>query len=143
MVNEHWANSYIEIPYINGGRCKKGFDCWGLVRWVLHKEMGGPLLESYGHVNADDKASLTKSFKSEVEHFIPFKAEEFSVAAGFRGPLLLHVGICIKVNNKLMVLEISKRHGVSITELKAFKRKYSKVEFYKYVSKIKSVPRQV
>jgi len=31
----HWANDYVGIPWLDGGRTRAGCDCYGLVRLVL------------------------------------------------------------------------------------------------------------
>ncbi len=36
-------NDYIGIPWVNRGRDRAGFDCWGLVLWVLAHEFGARL----------------------------------------------------------------------------------------------------
>lgn len=130
----HWASAYLTVPYIDGGRDMQGMDCWGLVRHVLHHQFGFPLLQSFGHVSADDKGHLTESFQQQVKVFEPTNAKLATVAAGFRGQLLIHIGICIEVGSKLVVLETSKKHGVKLTELRQFNRMYSRTEFYQYVS---------
>jgi hypothetical protein len=121
------------VPYVDGGRDMNGLDCWGLDRLVKHHQYQLPLMTSFGHVSPDNKPELTKAFKNILPEFIPVKPEIAATAAGFRGNLLLHVGVCVEVNNQLRILETSKRHGVSLSSIKDFKRKYTKVEFYKYV----------
>jgi len=139
MDNQHWIAGYLPVNYLDGGRDFNGMDCWGLVRHVLHYQFNLPLFESYGHVNPDDKRSLTEAFTAEVKSFIPSSSKASAVAAGFRGQLLLHIGVCVEVNSQLYVLETSRKNAVALTKLRDFKRQYSRIEFYSYVSNSQSI----
>ena len=130
--SQHWANQYLSVPYLDGGRDFSGMDCWGLVRHVLHYQYGWPLLKSFGHVCADDKAHLTESYHTQVGLFSRCQPKTQAVAAGFRGLLLIHIGICIEIDGKCLVLETSKKRGVTLTDLSQFNRMYSRTEFYHY-----------
>lgn len=35
-----WAEQYIRVPFLNGGRDHKGCDCWGLYRLILLEQAG-------------------------------------------------------------------------------------------------------
>jgi len=145
MVNSrspkrHWIDDYLSVPYVDCGRDLKGLDCWGLVRHVLHHQFNLPLFESFGHVQPDNKRDLTQAFKHQVKSFSLSRPKPGAVAAGFRGKLLLHIGVCIEVNGQTQVLEISKKHGVSINQVRDFKRHYSKAEFYSYDCNSESLP---
>ncbi|HGE2088530.1 TPA: hypothetical protein ACGJXC_006840, partial [Pseudomonas aeruginosa] len=50
--------------------------------------------------------------------------------AAYRGRLLDHVGLLVEVDGRLQVLEINPGSGMSLTPLKKFSDKYSKVVFY-------------
>jgi len=36
----HWADKYVGIPFKDHGHDLRGFNCWGLVRFVWAKEIG-------------------------------------------------------------------------------------------------------
>ena len=48
----HWADDYVGRPFKKGGRGPEYFDCYGLVRLVLH-EQSGILLPSYAEDDPD------------------------------------------------------------------------------------------
>ncbi len=33
-----WINSYVGLPFLDGGRTREGVDCWGLVRLIYDQE---------------------------------------------------------------------------------------------------------
>lgn len=53
----HWADRYIRIPFIDGGRDHSGCDCWGMVRMVL-KDQAQIEVPGYGEISAHDLASI-------------------------------------------------------------------------------------
>lgn len=128
----HWINDYICCPYVDGGRDLNGLDCWGLIRDVLQKHYGTPVLGSFGNVTAADKKGMTLGFKQVVQAFTPSPPQAASVAAGFRGENLIHVGVCVDVNGGLKVLHTSSKHGPSLDTLAHFQRLFPKVIFYEY-----------
>lgn len=46
-TSEHWAEKYIGLPWLSGGRGPRVFDCWGLLRWVSANDFKRPELPDY------------------------------------------------------------------------------------------------
>lgn len=134
-VNGHWADNYLTIPYVDGGRdAAVGLDCWGLVRDVLHNHFSLPLLNDFGGVHADDKVSMTRAYRHIKNAFAPCAPKAGAIAAGFNGDALIHVGVVIEING-LQVLHTSSKHGRSKCSVRRFNRLFSKVKYYAYNTK--------
>lgn len=54
-----WVNKYIGLRFVDGGRTRKGVDCWGLVRLVYASELSIELPE-YGEISAMDLARVAQ-----------------------------------------------------------------------------------
>lgn len=79
-----WTQKYVGIPFLSGGRDKRGVDCYGLVRLILNNEYGYdlPLL-----VNTYDNALDISETGSLFQKYVPLlcgekisKPEEKAVA---------------------------------------------------------------
>jgi cell wall-associated NlpC family hydrolase len=136
-VNEmaHWADSYLTVPYIDGGRdATAGLDCWGLVRDVLHQHFNLPLLKDFGGIHADDKANMTRAYRLVKNAFSPCAPSSGAIVAGFNGETLIHVGVVIE-NNGLKILHTSSKHGMSKCSVRQFNRLFLQVKYYAYNTK--------
>jgi hypothetical protein len=130
--SDHWSNSYLTIPYVDGGRdAAIGLDCWGLVRDVLHQHFALPLLNAFGLIHADDKPSMTSAYDLTKSQFIECQAKNGAIAAGFNGSALIHVGVVVEVNG-LQVLHTSSKYGISKCSARRFNRLFSQVKYYVY-----------
>lgn len=93
-----WAARYIGLPFEDGGRTRRGLDCWGLVRLVFAAERGIEL-PSYGEISAGDLMALARAFTAGAEgaHWMQVTLpQEFDVVLmrsghGHRG--VVHVGV--------------------------------------------------
>ncbi|NRA56230.1 MAG: phage tail protein [Gammaproteobacteria bacterium] len=127
----HWSDRYLTIPYIDGGRTAAGLDCWGLCREVLHQQFGLPKLDGFGSISPDDKTAITRAYHQIEPQFIESAPIPGAIAAGFKGDLLIHVGIVVE-SNGLKILHTSSRHGPSKISLRTFYRLFSRVKCYVY-----------
>jgi cell wall-associated NlpC family hydrolase len=132
FVSRHWSDIYLTIPYVDGGRdVAVGLDCWGLVRDVLHQHFNLPLLNDFGSIHADDKSNMTSAYYKTKPSFIECQPKAGAIVAGFKGNLLIHVGVVLEANG-LHVLHTSKRHGMSKCGVRHFNRLFSQVKYYAY-----------
>ena len=134
-LNNHWTDKYLTIPYVDGGRdVTVGLDCWGLVRDVLHQHFNLPLLKAFGGIHADDKANMTRAYRIVKNAFSLCAPSPGTIAAGFNGETLIHVGVVIE-NNGLQVLHTSSKHGMSKCSVREFNRLFLQVKYHAYDSK--------
>lgn len=93
-----WSARYVGLPFVDGGRTRRGLDCWGLVRLVFAEEREIDL-PSYGEISADDLRGLARAFTAGAEgaHWLQASLpQEFDVVLmrsgqGHRG--VVHVGV--------------------------------------------------
>lgn len=129
MINK--LDHYLTVPYVDGGRSMAGFDCWGLVRDILHHHYRQPLLESFGTVSPDDKVNLTAAYQTVVPQFVECAPQDGCVVACFKRGLVLHVGVVVEANG-LQVYHTGRKHGPLKTSIAAFERLFFKVKYYAY-----------
>ena len=130
-VNNNSLDSYLTVPYIDGGRDFDGFDCWGLVRHILHFNLHQPLLDSYGFISPDDKINLTAAYQKVAPLFVQCQPQSGCIVACFKRGLLLHVGVVVEANG-LQVYHTGRKHGPLKTKLANFERLFFKVKYYAY-----------
>jgi cell wall-associated NlpC family hydrolase len=53
LTGSRWASRYVGLPFVSGGRDRRGVDCWGLVR-LAYADVAGILMPSHDTVAADD-----------------------------------------------------------------------------------------
>lgn len=54
-----WIDKYVGIPFVDGGRDRRGCDCWGLVRLIYQNELKVEL-PTYGEISAEDLAAVSQ-----------------------------------------------------------------------------------
>jgi cell wall-associated NlpC family hydrolase len=125
-------NQWLAIPYKDYGRDLSGVDCWGLVRLVW-KELRGEWLPSYGLISPSDKTTLTGATLEVRDGFGFFQQSEVrpgAIATCWRGDLCLHVGVVVKAEGRLAVLEAGRSFGVRWKWKPDFDRLHAKVIYY-------------
>lgn len=127
----HWSGRYLSCDYEDGARGPDKFDCWGMVRDVLHKHLGGRLMPSWGEVRNTMPRAFTKAYMAEAGSMVECTACPGAIAAVFRGALMLHVGIVFDIEGRLHVLETNERSGPRIRLVKDFEAPYLKVKYYR------------
>lgn len=99
-----WANPYVGIPFLDGGRGLVGCDCWGLVRLVYSAVLGIEL-PTYGEISAADVARVTTRIRedSAAAPWLPVMgaAQAFDVLVMRGRPL--HVGVMVDARHVLHV----------------------------------------
>ena len=103
---EDWVGDYIGIPFTVGGRAPDtGFDCWGLVRYVMAVEYGKllPGLEEK-YSDLDDKRNI-ENITDTTKPLIGARSVREPAAGDlvlmrYRG-FICHVGIMVDDRNVL------------------------------------------
>jgi hypothetical protein len=126
----HWSEKYLACEYLDGERGPNKFDCWGLVRHVLHYELGGRLMPSWGHVRNTMPRLFTRAYQAEASAMVECEPCEGAIASVFRGALMIHVGIVFNLDGRLHVLEINENTGARIKLIKDFAAPFYKVRYY-------------
>jgi hypothetical protein len=91
---------YIGVPYSVGGKDLRGFDCLGLVDYVLEKELNVKL--SHGlHETKRTDVFLKENFKTLVKnlnefHFQTHKPENFDLVIMKKDDMPIHIGLFFK-----------------------------------------------
>lgn len=127
----HWVEQYLECEYEDGARGPDRWDCWGLVRHVLHAHLGGRLLPSWGYVRNTMPRTFTRAYQAESAAMEECRPEVGAIAAVFTGSLMTHVGVCIEVEGRLVVLEMNPKTGVRWRSVRDFEAPYAKVRYYR------------
>lgn len=61
-----WCEKYIGVPFVDRGRDLAGWDCWGLVRYVLFAEKQIKL-PSYADISSENGHVIEEAYKTESE----------------------------------------------------------------------------
>ncbi|MDD2663954.1 MAG: hypothetical protein PHD19_09355 [Dechloromonas sp.] len=123
-------DDWLRVPYVAYGRTMAGADCWGLVRIVRHA-LRGEWLPEFGAVAPDDKAKMTGAAGQVVAAgFAESAPSPGAIAAVWRGPLCLHVGIVIEADGRLAVLETNRATGPRWLRLADFSARYLRVTYH-------------
>lgn len=122
---------YLDAVYVDGGRGDGQYDCWGLVRAVLHEQFDTPLYRSFGSVEPRNKTLLTSSAQKIMKQFTPIDGPQAgAVACGYIGRRIVHIGVCVRADGFLKVLH-AHTLGVRLNTVRDFgKTSGSRVEYF-------------
>lgn len=96
----NWAFEYLGKPYREGADGPDVYDCWGLVRDVCAKRIDCEMpLINIGR--QDNQAAISEAVKGWKKVNKPY--EEFDILT-MKGMFGRHIGICVKVNERLLML---------------------------------------
>lgn len=122
-------NKYMGVPYIEGGRSLQGLDCWGLAL-AVRRELGLPeLADDPAAVKGNGKA-IAVQFQAVASGLEPGCIRPGALAAVFKGPLFVHVGVAVEADGRLWVLETNPGVGVCMRRIADFNAAYYKVVYY-------------
>lgn len=127
----HWVEQYLECEYEDGARGPDRYDCWGLVRHVLHAHLGGRLMPSWGHVRKTMPRLFTRAYRAEAAAMEECAPQVGAIASVFQGAVVAHVGIVIDVGGALRVLEMNPKTGARHCSVRDFEAPYFRVVYYR------------
>lgn len=106
-----------------------GLDCWGLAL-AVRAELGLPELPA-------DPAAIRGNGQAIADQFRAISAgmqrdclRPGALAAVFKGPLFVHVGVVVEADGRLWVMETNPGAGVCMRRVADFEAAYYKVIFY-------------
>jgi cell wall-associated NlpC family hydrolase len=132
-MSNHWATSYIGIPYLEGGRHRIGLDCWGLLRLVYldHEGIELPLLPGITEKNI---LTISREVVEQLESYwteLPCPLERSGVAMSLQ-TVPHHVGIWTNADGG-KVLHAWNGNSVVAETLRSLKtRGMRTIKFYRY-----------
>lgn len=113
----HWAEKYVALRFLDGGRDRRGVDCWGLVSLAFKTEKGIDL-PTYGDVPAHELLKVARQIARDRD-LSPWKIvlepEPFDVVL-MRGGINasrafpVHVGVMVDRDHVMHIEE-----GISVT----------------------------
>lgn len=122
----------LKTRYVKHGREAPDLDCWGLVRLARVHLFGRDWLPSYSHVDPADKSGLTDATVEVRQQggFADVGPRLGAIAAAWRGRLCVHVGLVVETDGRLWILETDEITGPTLTALRVFESRYTKVIYY-------------
>lgn len=132
----HWAERYLTVPFVDGGRSVKGADCWGLV-CTVYRECLGITLPVYGDIGAEETLRIRRAMKEGVVSGTWRRVSDpvdFDVAGMLlpNGERLGHVGIVVSGYG---VLHTEKAGGAMIEDLKSATLRNRIVGYWRHESR--------
>lgn len=103
----NWAGRYVGLPFVDGGRDRRGVDCWGLVK-IVYADCLGIELPTYGEISARElrriagtvgDAQTTETWRQVID------PQPFDVAVMRAGAsaIAAHVGVMVDARRVLHV----------------------------------------
>lgn len=97
---ERWWLQYMGVPYVEFGRDTSGWDCWGLVKFIMDKHLGIQL----PNLDRARAQRVTQESAAQFWHEVEVP-QAFDVLCMYgptkSGLLLLHVGLMVAENKVL------------------------------------------
>ena len=119
----HWATKYIGIPWVFGGRDLKGFDCYGLFKYIEENDFNLSLLEididTYNYKNVLLEFDQAKEFSNWK---IVDSPQEGDAAVLTKSRYPNHIGVCIDSDGIKGLIHCIEHTGVVFNDFLALKR---------------------
>ena len=125
-----WVDHYLAATYEDGARGPDKYDCFGLVREVLHERCGWPLMPAFGGLRNTSPRLMTEAQRETVSSMRICQPADGVLACVFRGVLMVHVAVIIELDGALAALEINPKQGARWSRIPEFERQYLKVIYY-------------
>lgn len=112
LTGSRWASRYVGLPFVSGGRDRRGVDCWGLVR-LAYADVAGILLPSHDTVAAEDLHKVLRLIDRALQippwsTLVPRGAEKaLDVVVMTDRKLPAHVGLIVEPGMVLHAQEAS------------------------------------
>lgn len=126
-----WVNKYLSCGYKDGGRGPDQYDCWGLVRYVRHAELGKRLLAEYGSLRNTDPREFTRAYEAESSLMELCAPEPGAIASVMIGRICTHVALVVDSADGLRILEINPSRGPRCLPLHRWMRDHATVTFHR------------
>ena len=124
-------NQFFGRPYVDGARGPEAFDCWGLAL-AVRAELGLPELPADPLAVRGNGPAIAGQFRQVTGQLESTeRPEPGSLAAVFKGPLFVHVGVVVAADGRLWALETNPGTGVVMRTLADFQAAYYKVIYYR------------
>ena len=122
-------NQFFTVPYEDGGRTMVGLDCWGLALQV-RAFLGLPELPADPEAIRGNGRAIAAQFSAISSTMDVGDPRPGALAAVFKGPLFVHVGVVISADGRLWVMETNPGAGVNMRKVADFNAAYYKVVYY-------------
>lgn len=119
-------DDYAEIKWVEGGRVFPNLDCYGLVNKV-RADMG---LELWPDFEGVKKSGLDFNMREFLKQRIESAPAPGAMALVYKGGLVNHVAIVVKLANQLYVAECNPRKNVTFTALGRFVHQNPTLDFW-------------
>lgn len=115
----HWSSQYVGLPFAEGGRSRKGVDCWGLLH-LIFRDQYGIEVPSYAeqYVGKEERREIARLLETETKtdpwiSVIPGSEQEGDMATfrDRRAGLPSHTGMVL---SKSRMLHVSRGRLASI-----------------------------
>ena len=129
----HFARQYMGRPWVNGGQGPDGFDCWGLVRYVLARHFN--ILAPTVDIDADNLkacALALDSGKRDNKWLETADPVEGDVALMAHARYPSHVGIWLDVDGGGILHCLRGAGVVYSTPVKLRLSGWGRIEYYRY-----------
>lgn len=124
----------MRVPYLDGGRDPfKGLDCWGMVRAIRHHVLGLDLLPSLDSTKPGEFKKITRatSALTPLHDYVKLaKPQHGAIALAWQGKVCTHVGIAMRIDGALRIVDTDKNAGARISPVSFFESMFSRVEYY-------------
>lgn len=130
-MNRPWAEKYVGLPFVDGGRDFTGVDCWGLVKLILQTECGIEV-PSYGDIGAAEllKVASMVSDETKKEPWHPvIIAQAFDVAVMHKRRAPVHVGVMVDQSH---VLHVEVKTSAVLIDIKHPSVAFRSIEFFRH-----------
>lgn len=133
LEDEHWSTKYIGLPWANGARGPKAFDCWGLVWYVYLKERNIKL--PLHTIDAQNLAACARAIKAETNGGFGASWSELSKPVEFAGVAMghtdfSHVGIYTEADGGLILHSSLYENVVASRPAVLQRTRYPKIKYY-------------